>query len=294
VLTNRVPYLDLDLTIGSGQVFLWNRGNDRYWYGIERDTIVKVSMDGNDLECVSHPESVDCKRIFRLDDDLHYISRKIARDSIMKDALSKMRGLRLMRQDPYQCLISFICATNTSIFMIKHMLANMSLNFGKEIEYDGFRFHAFPEPKRLASASINQLCRCSVGYRARFIKRAAKAVLEKEIDFDYLRNTHYDNAKKELVGVLGVGQKVADCILLFSLEKLGSFPIDIWIARAVMKYYAHMFGNKLESDKMTPKIYGMVSSKMRKYFGAYAGYAQQYLYCYSRNNGINVKTGIKL
>lgn len=294
MLTNKVQYLDLDLTIGSGQVFLWSKANDRYWYGIERDSIVKISIDGNDLECVSYPESVDCKRIFRLDDDLHYISRKLAKDGIMKDALSKMRGLRLMRQDPYQCLISFICATNTSIFMIKHMLTKMSLNFGREIEYDGFRFHAFPEPKRLASASINELCRCSVGYRARFIKRAAKAVLEKEIDFDHLRKINYDHGRKELIGVLGVGQKVADCILLFSLEKLGSFPIDVWIARAVGKYYAQMFGNELESDKMTPKIYEMVSAKMRRYFGAYAGYAQQYLYCYSRNNGIDVKAGIKL
>ena len=284
MLTNRVPYLNLDLTIDSGQVFLWSKANC-YWYGVVGDNIVKVSSNNyNDLEYSSYPDSVDCKSIFRLEDDLTSIHKKISKDAVIRDALSKMKGLRLMRQEPYQCLVSFMCATNTSIFMIKHMLANMSKAFGRRIEYDNIIFHTFPEPKKLANASINELCRCSVGYRARFIKRAAKAVVDKKIDFAYLEHTTYENAKEELMHVLGVGQKVSDCILLFSLEKLDSFPIDIWIARAIMQYYADMFEDKLESEKITPKIYRTVSSKMREYFGAYAGYAQQYLYCYSRSS----------
>ena len=284
MLTNRVPYLNLDLTIDSGQVFLWNKANG-YWYGVVGDNIVKVSSNNyNDLEYSSYPDSVDCESIFRLEDDFTSIQKKISKDAVIRDALSKMKGLRLMRQEPYQCLVSFMCATNTSIFMIKHMLTNMSKAFGKRIEYDNIIFHAFPEPKKLANASINELCRCSVGYRARFIKRAAKAVVDEKIDFGYLKHTSYENAKEELMDVLGVGQKVSDCILLFSLEKLDSFPIDIWIARAVMQYYTAMFEDKLESEKITPKIYRIVSSKMREYFGAYAGYAQQYLYCYSRSN----------
>ncbi|NMJ86984.1 MAG: DNA repair protein [Thaumarchaeota archaeon] len=202
----------------------------------------------------------------------------------MKDVLSKMRGLRLMRQDPYQCLISFICATNTNIPMIKRMLTNICVNFGDSIEYCGLKFHTFPEPKRLANASLNELYRCSVGYRARFIQRAAMTVLNGKIDFDSLRRKNYQNAKKELIDFLGVGQKVADCILLFSLEKLDSFPIDVWIARTIIRYYAYMFESELNGKKITPKIYSVISSKMREYFGVYAGYAQQYLYCYFRNN----------
>jgi len=282
VLTNRVPYLNLDLTIESGQVFLWNKINGN-WYGIERDNIVKVS-NNNFLEYSSYPEDVDCKRIFGLEDDLNYISKKVAKDAVMKDAFAKMEGLRIMRQDPYQCLISFMCATNTSIFMIKHMLTNLGMKFGKKTEYDGCKFHAFPKPKKLASASINELCGCSVGYRAKFIKKAATLVANEDIDFDYLKRTDYENAKKELMDVLGIGQKVSDCILLFSLDKLDSFPIDVWIARAIMRYYAHLFEDKFESEKITPKMYGVISAKMRGYFGAYAGYAQQYLYCYARNN----------
>ncbi|MFQ5941694.1 MAG: DNA-3-methyladenine glycosylase family protein [Nitrososphaerales archaeon] len=283
-MTNTIPYLNLDLTIESGQVFLWNKIND-YWYGVDRNNIIKVSKNRKDLEYSSYPESVDCKRIFGLEDDLNHIYREVSKDTVMEDALAKMRGLRIMRQDPYQCLISFICATNTSISMIKRMLTSMSMKFGKKIEYNGVSFHAFPEPKELAEASINELCRCSVGYRAPFIRKAAKTMLTKEVDFDYLKHVNYDRAKKDLMDVLGVGEKVADCILLFSLQKLESFPIDVWIARAIRKYYSQMFEKKLESEKITPKVYRMISSKMRGYFGAYAGYAQQYLYCYARNNG---------
>lgn len=281
MLRGKFQYLNPDLTIESGQVFLWNKVNG-IWYGVERNDVVKVSKGKNGLECGSFLGN-DVEKIFRMDDDLHLIQKKIAKDDIIKDAMVKMNGLRLMRQDPYQCTISFICATNTSIAMIKHMLTNMSVSFGSKIEYDGMKFHSFPEPKQLAYASIHELCKCSVGYRARFIKRAARAVLEKEIDFDYLKRMGYENAKGELMDVLGIGQKVSDCILLFSLEKLDSFPIDIWIYRIVAKYYSHMLESKL-SDKITPKMYRNISFKMREYFGEYAGYAQQFLYCYSRNN----------
>ncbi|MEM3084352.1 MAG: DNA glycosylase, partial [Nitrososphaerales archaeon] len=278
--TNKVLDLNLDLTISSGQVFLWNKLNE-CWYGIEMDKVIKVSMNNNEVEYSSYPDFVDCRKIFRLDDDLVHIRKELSKDAVIRNTLSSMHGLRLMRQNPYQCLISFICATNTSVSMIRHMLGKMSLKFGEKLVCDEMTFHTFPEPEQLASAGINELCDCSVGYRARFIKRAAKAALDREIDFDYLKHTSYENAKTELMQLLGVGPKVADCILLFSLEKLESFPIDVWIARIVKRYYQHICGNE-PSERLTPKMYRIVSSKMREYFGKHAGYAQQYLYCYSR------------
>ncbi len=281
MLTGNIVPLNLDLTIDSGQVFLWNKLNG-YWYGIYGNNVVRVSANNNALEVSSYPEHINGEYVFRLDDDLNAIARKICKDSVMKEAVSTLKGLRLMRQEPYQCLLSFICATNTSIAMIRRMLASMCARFGRKIEYDGFKFYLFPEPKRLASASINDLCKCSVGYRARFIKQAASVIQSRKIDFENLKRTSYDDAKEELIDVLGIGQKVADCILLFSLEKLDAFPIDIWIARAVSNYYANLFDRQLFEDKISPKTYRLLSTKMRKYFGPYAGYAQQYLYCYTR------------
>jgi len=282
VLTNNLLPLNLDLTIDSGQVFLWHKING-HWYGIHGSNVVKVSMNNNFLEFSSYPENINGESIFRLDDDLNTIARKISKDSAMRDAVSTQNGLRLMRQEPYQCLLSFICATNTSIAMIRRMLTALSARFGRRVEYDGLKFHTFPELKRLAEASINDLCKCSVGFRARFIKQAAKTIKSGSVDFENLKHTKYEEAKEELMDVLGIGQKVSDCILLFSLEKLEAFPIDIWVARAVSSYYSHLLDEKLDETKMTPKTYRLLSEKMREYFGSYAGYAQQYLYCYARN-----------
>lgn len=282
MLTNNLLPLNLDLTIDSGQVFLWSKING-HWYGIHGSNVIKVSSNNRSLEFSSYPENINGEPIFRLDDNLNTITRKISKDGIMKEAVSTLNGLRLMRQEPYQCLLSFICATNTSIAMIRRMLTALSVRFGRRVEYDGLKFHTFPEPKRLADASINELCKCSVGFRARFIKQAAKVIQSGRIDFENLKHAKYEDAKEELMDVLGIGQKVSDCILLFSLEKLEAFPIDIWVARAVSSYYNHLLDERLDETKITPKTYRLLSARMREYFGCYAGYAQQYLYCYARN-----------
>ncbi len=282
MLTNNLLPLNLDLTIDSGQVFLWSKING-HWYGIHGSNVIKVSTNSSSLEFSSYPENINGERIFRLDDNLNDITRKISKDGIMKEAVLTLSGLRLMRQEPYQCLLSFICATNTSIAMIRRMLTALSARFGRKVEYDGLKFHTFPEPKRLADASINDLCKCSVGFRARFIKQASKVIQSGSVDFENLKHAKYEDAKEELMDVLGIGPKVSDCILLFSLEKLEAFPIDIWVARAVSSYYNHLLDEKLNETKMTPKTYRLLSAKMREYFGFYAGYAQQYLYCYARN-----------
>lgn len=282
MLTGNFVPLNLDLTIDSGQVFLWDKINN-YWYGIYGNNVVRVCINDGALEFSSYPEHISGEYIFRLDDDLGAIIRSISKDSVMREAASMLRGLRLMRQEPYQCLLSFICATNTSIAMIRRMLMSLSKRFGRRVEYDGLKFYLFPEARRLADGSINDLCKCSVGYRARFIKQAARAILSKSIDFEDLKHAKYEDAKEELMDVLGIGHKVADCILLFSLEKLDAFPIDIWIARAISNYYGNLFGKKLSEGKISIKTYKLLSSIMREYFGSYAGYAQQYLYCYARN-----------
>jgi N-glycosylase/DNA lyase len=282
VLTDSIVPLNLDLTIDSGQVFLWNKLHG-YWYGIHGSNVVRVSVNNGALEFSSYPENINGEHVFRFDDNLNAITRRISKDNIMKEAVSTLEGLRLMRQEPYQCLLSFICATNTSIAMIRRMLTSLSARFGRKVEYDGHKFYLFPEPRRLADASINDLCKCSVGYRARFIKQAARVMQSRGTDFENLKRAKYEDAKEQLMDVLGIGQKVADCILLFSLEKLEAFPIDIWVARAISNYYSNLFDNGLVKDKISPNTYRLLSAKMREYFGSYAGYAQQYLYCYARN-----------
>jgi N-glycosylase/DNA lyase len=138
------------------------------------------------------------------------------------------------------------------------------------------KFHLFPEPKRLAKASNAELLSCGLGYRVPFVKKAAMSVTEDVIDFDFLKKADYHIAKEKLLGVFGIGNKVADCILLFSLDKLESFPLDRWIIRSLQNYYPEKFS--FGGKTLTDKKYQTLHDELIQYFGKYAGYSQQFLF----------------
>jgi len=142
-------------------------------------------------------------------------------------------------------------------------------------------FFTFPSAADINRAGIDKLWACGLGYRAKAIKAAAAAIDTGQLDFDMLKSATYEEAKKELLQVYGVGNKIADCVLLFSLEKLDAFPIDVWIARALAGHYKWLHEKKF-GDKITPRQYEQLSGSAREYFGRYAGYAQQYLYYHMR------------
>ncbi|MFN4336731.1 MAG: DNA glycosylase [Candidatus Nitrosocaldus sp.] len=273
--------IDVEYTLGSGQVFLWYK-RGRSYYLIYSENVVRIEPCYEQLVYESRPVHIDVERLFRLDDDIHAINHSIRyKDALIGDAVNRFKGLRLMRQDPFQCLISFICATNTSITRVRYMLEGICKRFGNKVELDGLTFHTFPSPKALQYASINDLVECGLGYRARFVKGAIYSYLD--MDVESLLYGSYDEVRDILVSIDGVGNKVADCVMLFSLEKLEAFPIDVWIWRVIAEYYRHLVC--MDGDKrrrVSPNMYRRVSSMMRGYFGRYAGYAQQYLYCYAR------------
>jgi N-glycosylase/DNA lyase len=196
-----------------------------------------------------------------------------------------------MRQEPHQCIFSFVCASNTSMLMTRKMLKNLSKKFGCKVIFDGKEFYTFPSVNSLNKASINELQLCGVGYRAKAIKAVAKNIVSGNLDMDNLIRSKYHHAKEELLKVYGIGNKTADCILLFSLDKLGAFPIDVWILRALSQYYSWLSENGYGNEnkfKMTERItinqYEVLSAIMRKYFGKYSGYAQLYLFYYMRES----------
>ena len=269
------------VSINSGQVFLWEKHGDS-WYGIHGEHIVRLTrVDGN-VEITTFPEdrSFD-HRMFRLDDDAKSIFREISRDSFVRRLVRMYPGLRLIRQEPHQCLFSFVCASNTNIPMIRRMLYNMTRKFGGQTTVDGMEFFTFPSAADIRKAGIDELRACGLGYRVKAIRAAAGAITIGQLDFDALKNATYEEAKKELLQIYGVGNKIADCVLLFSLEKLDAFPIDVWIARALAGHYK-WFHNKKLANKLSPRQYEQLSETAREYFGRYAGYAQQYLYYHMR------------
>ncbi|MFZ0222778.1 MAG: DNA glycosylase [Candidatus Nitrosopolaris sp.] len=289
-----------EISINSGQMFLWEQiGNS--WYGIFGDHVMKFSTSwthnsncinnnkNSDIQFDSYPKVEGWERkVFRLDDDIKKILSTLSNDALVSKTIKKYPGLRLMRQEPHQCIFSFVCASNTSILMIRKMLKNLSKKFGSKVIFDGKEFFTFPSVNSLNKATINELRSCGVGYRAKAIKAVAMHIVSGNLDIDYLARIRYHDAKEELLKIYGIGNKIADCILLFSLEKLDAFPIDVWILRALSRYYRWLFNENENKFKMTERItinqYKIVSASLRNYFGKYSGYAQQYIFYYIRES----------
>ena len=268
--------INVENSINSGQVFLWKRDGN-HWYGINGQDILKISNSGR----IKSYQNIKTD-FFRKNDNLEKIIKSISKDKTTKMAVSRYVGLRVLEQDPFQCLISFIVSSNSNIQKIKSSLENLSKKFGIKVEFQNKEFFLFPKPEKLAKASINEIKSCGVGYRARFIKEAANRTLLKKIDFEYLKKCNYKDAKEEICFIPGVGNKVADCVLLFSLNKLEAFPLDRWMIRILEKYYSDQF--QLETKTITEKQYNILHEKIVNYFGPFAGYAQQFLFKMEREN----------
>ena len=262
--------VNLDQTINSGQVFLWKK-IDKKWFGIDGDRVL-ILEDFQKFEKNLKYEF----NFLRLDDEFEIISKDLKNDKIVRRALKLFPGLRLLRQDPFQCYISFIASSNSNIPNIKSSLQKLCKTFGKSKMVDGKEFFLFPEPSDLANASVLDIKKCGLGYRAKAVKNASLSVVNGEIDFDSLKKIDYNSAKKELIKVFGIGNKVADCILLFSLEKHEAFPLDRWMLRILQKYYSKEF--QISTKTITEKTYNELHERIVEYFGHYAGYAQQFLF----------------
>ena len=268
--------IDVENSINSGQVFLWEKDGD-YWYGINGQDILRVSSSGK----IKTYQNIKTD-FFRKKDDLEEIIKSISKDKTTKNAVKQYLGLRILEQDPFQCLISFIVSANSNIQKIKSSLEKISKEFGTRVEFQSKEFFLFPKPEKLARASIDEIKHCGVGYRAQFIKDAATMVLLKKIDFEYLKKCEYQVAKEKICSVPGVGNKVADCVMLFSLNKLVAFPLDRWMIRILGKYYSGKF--QIETKTITEKQYAILHEKIVNYFGPFAGYAQQFLFKMEREN----------
>ena len=263
--------INIDYSINSGQVFLWEKNGDT-WYGINGNDVLAINENPVQINSYSQ-NSID---FFREKDDLQEIILSITKDKVVRKAVKQFPGLRLLRQHPFQCYISFIVSSNSNIQRIKQILYKLCKKFGKKIIFQEKEFYLFPEPENLANASKNDLLNCGLGYRVRAVKEAALNVSNRQIDFDFLKRTNYQNAKDILLQVYGIGNKVADCVLLFSLEKLEAFPLDRWVLRILEKYYTKKF--QLEGKSLTEKKYEQIHKQIVNYFGPYAGYSQQFLF----------------
>jgi len=266
------PVRDYDLaaTLASGQAFRW-RPVGEAWEGVVAGRWVRLRQVGDEL----HAETIEpqpdwewLREFLQLDVDLAAVVATFPDDEPMRASVAACRGLRLLRQEPWETLVSFICSSTKQIVQIQQIIALLCDRFGESIP--GGR--AFPTAARLADATESELRGCKMGFRAPFVLAAAKAVASGELDLAHLHELPTTEARAALMGLHGVGRKIADCMLLFAYGKQDAFPVDVWVRRALTELY---FPRRRPSAKRLERF-------ANTHFGPNAGYAQQYLFHYGR------------
>lgn len=260
-----------------GQAFRWNWDGQGY-VGVVADKVVRTLWDGTTF--IIENATLDDFRIiwanyFDLETDYGEIKNILSADPIMKEAVKHGWGIRILNQDPWETLISFIISANNGIKRIKGIIERLAHKFGERITWQNQEYYMFPSVNALAEANESELRDCGCGYRAPYIKATAKLIRDGEIDLNHLMTMDYERAKKALLKCAGVGPKVADCILLFSLQKGQAFPVDVWVKRIMETLYS-------DDMKDLKDIHKFAEDR----FGSCAGYAQQYLFYYAREKKI--------
>lgn len=259
-----------------GQCFRWIKEDDGSYTGVAKGKVINVKKDGANI-VIDNTNKEDFENIwydyFDLGRDYTSLKKELAQhDENLKKAVDFGWGIRILQQDSWEMLISFIISSNNRIPMIQRAINNISEKYGKEIgEYRGRKYFAFPSPEELSKASIEELRECKTGFRDKYIYHTNKMVIEENLNMEDFIEMDSEVCHKELMKFKGVGAKVADCIALFGMRKYESFPVDVWVKRVMQEFYG-------AEDMSLPKMrkYGM------ELFGEKAGFAQQYLFYYVR------------
>ncbi len=270
--TFKIRSYDLGVTLNSGQSFRWNATADG-WEGVVGQHWV-VLRDGAD--------SITCSTVGPVQDwdwitdylqtgvDLDGVIATYPKDAPMRKAVQACKGLRLLRQHPWECLASFILSSTKQITQIRQIVGAVSRSFGSSVAVPPGHepAHCFPGPETIARLSDAELRMCKMGFRAPFLKAAAQAVASGELDLDGIRKMDLETARQTLTQLDGVGPKIANCVLLFAYGFPTAFPADVWILRALRDLYFP--GGE-------PAMKTLVEFS-ETHFGPYSGYAQQYLF----------------
>jgi N-glycosylase/DNA lyase len=260
--------LSLDHSLGCGQAFRWHKHGDA-WHGVVSGKAIELRQDGKEL-LVSGCSDRFAERYLSLDADYNALRRKAQKDPVLTKAMDAFPGLRVLRQDPWETLISYMCSSNNSIPNITRCVERIAEEYGSKAEgaFDAF---AFPTPEQMDGVTEKQLRKLSLGFRAEFV-RDAVGLVNDGWDLYGLAKLGYDRAKAELITLDGVGEKIADCVCLFAFGFGEAVPVDVWTRRAFREYY------KCRDD-------AHIRAFARERFGAYAGWVQEFLYHYRRMKG---------
>ena len=264
-----------------GQCFRWNKQKDESYIGVVKNNVIKVSKNKGEINFKSVGEDDIEKLItyyFDLNRDYDTIKFELSKiDDNMKKSIEYGKGIRILNQDLWETIISFIISANNNIPRIKGIIERMSKKYGKEIIFEGQSFYTFPTVAELSRASVEDFRKLGLGFRDVRVYETTQIIKEKQVDLEkLLKEKDFEKVRNTLLTLPGVGPKVADCILLFSsLKRWEAFPIDVWVRRVMNELYIH---NEDEKKIKKEEIFKIASEK----FGNLAGIAQQYLFYWKR------------
>lgn len=263
-----------------GQCFRWNKESDESYTGVFKQNVINVKKQGQDVYFKGIC-SGDIKNVvtyyFDLERDYENIKKTLSKVDInMKTSIEYGKGIRILNQDLWETIISFIISANNNIPRIQKIIQRLSENFGKEIVFENNKYYTFPTPEELKDVSVEKYRELGLGFRDIRLYETTHAVLDGKVDLEKMnQNKNTQEVREELLSLSGVGPKVADCVLLFStLKRFEAFPIDVWVNRVMNELYIHGDENKI-NKKQIEKV-------ANEKFGDLAGLAQQYLFYWRR------------
>ena len=263
-----------------GQCFRWNIQEDGSYTGVIKDRVINVKKDGNNFIFTSN-NNKNIKEIvddyFDLNRDYEKIKNTLSKiDNNLKTSIEYGKGIRILKQDIWECIISFIISANNNIPRIKKIIDNISKTYGKEVVFNGEKYYLFPTPKELSIASVQDLRNLGLGFRDKRVYNTTKMILNNDFDIEKMSNEkNTEIIRENLLKLDGVGEKVADCILLFSFNRFDVFPVDVWVRRVMNELYIH----NDDENKVNKKIIREIAKE--KFLGI-EGLAQQYLFYWKR------------
>jgi len=300
-ILEEVKNFDIKQILECGQCFRWDKISDTEYIVVAFGRVIEISQKGNEVT-IHNTNEEDFNNIwlhyFDLETNYDEIKDNLSKDEILRKSIEYGYGIRILNQDPFEMLISFIISARNSIPSIKKTVKRICEKWGDKITYKDNEYYTFPKPEQIASASLEEIQETGASFRSKYIVDTVKKVNEAletkkdyeankdkyderpevlDYDLEYIKDLNDDECHIALQKFMGVGAKVADCIMLFSMKKKSAFPVDVWVKRAMIHFYV---APDVSLNKM--RVFA------RDKFGKYSGMAQQYLFYYARENKIEV------
>lgn len=283
VIIKEVKNFDIKQIVECGQCFRWEKINDNDYIGVAFNKVIEVIQEAETVTILnSSKEEFEniWLRYFDLSRDYSKVKEELSEDVILSKSIEFGYGIRLLNQDQFEILISFIISARNSIPSIMKTIKKISERWGNEIEYKGNIYYSFPSPDVLKGVTEDEIRETGASFRSKYIVDTINRINEKEdikFDLSYISQLNDDDCHMALQEYKGVGAKVSDCVMLFSMGKTSAFPVDVWVKRAMIHFY-----NAEEGSLSKIRIFS------RNKFKTLAGFAQQYLFYYARENKIKI------